>query len=73
MLKYVKVIDDETKLCTVGVGTNTGFYKSLGMTEMEVEQAYNGSWYVKGYAPEKPEEFPATVVHSRSPARRFAT
>ena len=56
MLKYVKVIDDETKLCTVGVGTNTGFYKSLGMTEMEVEQAYNGSWYVKGYAPEKPEE-----------------
>ena len=24
------------------------------MTEMEVEQAYNGSWYVKGYAPEKP-------------------
>ena len=26
------------------------------MTEMEVEQAYNGSWYVKGYCPEKPQE-----------------
>lgn len=22
---------------------------------MEVEQAYNGSWYVKGFAPKKPE------------------
>lgn len=25
------------------------------MTEMEVEQAYNGEWYLKGYAPIKPE------------------
>ena len=27
----------------------------FGMTEMEVEQAYNGEWYLKGYAPQKPE------------------
>ena len=25
------------------------------MTEMDVEQAYNGSWYLLGYAPIKPE------------------
>jgi len=25
------------------------------MTEMDVEQAYNGSWYLQGYAPQKPE------------------
>ena len=56
MLKYAKVIDDKTKLCEVGVGTNTDFYKSIGMTEMEVEQAYTGDWYVAGYAPQKPEE-----------------
>lgn len=55
MKKYAKVINEETGLCEVGVGTNTSFYASIGMVEMEVEQAYNGSWYLKGYAPAKPE------------------
>lgn len=55
MKKYAKVIDEETKLCEVGIGTNVEFYKSIGMTEMEAEQAYNGQWYVKGYAPAEPE------------------
>ena len=54
MKKYAKIIDEETKDCEVGLGTNTTFYKSIGMTEMDVEQAYNGNWYVEGYAPEKP-------------------
>lgn len=53
--KYAKVINEETKLCEVGLGTNSVFYSSIGMTEMEVEQAYNGEWYLKGYAPSKPE------------------
>lgn len=52
---YAKIINEETKLCEVGLGTNTDFYKSIGMVEMDVEQAYNGSWYLKGYAPAKPE------------------
>ena len=56
MLKYAKIINEETKLCEVGLGTNSAFYKSIGMSEMEVEQAYDGSWYLKGYAPEKPTE-----------------
>lgn len=50
-----KIINEETKLCEVGLGTNVEFYKSLGMTEMKVEQAYNGLWYLEGYAPKKPE------------------
>lgn len=56
MKKFAKIIDDKTKICEVGIGTNTSFYKSLGMEEIEVEQAYNGTWYVAGYAPEKPQE-----------------
>lgn len=52
---YAKIINEETKQCEVGVGTNTEFYKSIGMTEMDVEQAYNGQWYVKGFAPAQPE------------------
>ena len=55
MKKYAKVIDEETKLCEVGLGTNTAFYQSIGMSEMEVEQAYDGQWYLAGYAPAKPE------------------
>ena len=52
---YAKIINEETKLCDIGDGTNSAFYKSIGMTEMEVELGYDGSWYVKGYAPAKPE------------------
>ena len=53
---YAKIINKETKQCEVGIGTNTQFYESIGMIEMEVEQAYNGNWYVKGYCPKKPKE-----------------
>ena len=53
---YAKIINEETKQVSVGTGTNVEFYKSVGMSEMEVEQAYDGSWYLKGYAPEKPTE-----------------
>lgn len=56
MKKYAKIINEETKQCEVGLGTNSAFYQSIGMTEMEVEQAYNGNYYIKGYAPEKPQE-----------------
>lgn len=53
MFKYVK-FDENSGLCTeVGTGTNTAFYKSIGMVDMEVEQAYDGSYYLKGYAPTK--------------------
>lgn len=55
MIKHAKVIDEETKECQVGIGTNTAFYQKIGMVEMDVEQAYNGAWYVAGYAPEEPE------------------
>lgn len=56
MIKFAKVINEETKQCDVGLGTNTKFYESIGMTEMEVEQGYDGNWYLQGYAPEKPQE-----------------
>lgn len=47
--------DNETKKCLeVGTGANTEFYKSIGMQDLEVEQAYNGSYYLKGFVPTKP-------------------
>ena len=55
MIKYAQIINEQTKQCEVGIGTNAEFYRSIGMSEMEVEQAWDGSWYLKGYCPEKPE------------------
>ena len=55
MEKYAKIINEETGLVEVGLGTNSAFYQSIGMIEMEVEKSYNGTWYLKGYAPAKPE------------------
>ena len=46
-----KIVNEETKEVSVAFGSK---YPS-DYTEMEVEQAYNGNWYVKGYAPVKPE------------------
>ena len=64
---YAKIENEETKQVSVGTGTNAEFYRSIGMSEMEVEQAYDGSWYVKGFAPEKPvEELQAQVRQVRN-------
>lgn len=56
MLLFAKIEDEETKRVVVGSGTNTAFYRSIGMSEMEVEQGYDGQWYLAGYAPQKPQE-----------------
>lgn len=62
---YAKIINEETKQCDVGIGTNTKFYKSIGMEEMEVEEAYDGNWYVKGYAPAQPLEEVKAEIQKR--------
>ena len=61
---YAIIINEETKQVSVGTGTNVEFYRSIGMSEMEVEQAYDGCWYVKGFAPEKPVEEKEAEVRS---------
>lgn len=65
MKKYAQLIDNKTKLCNVGIGTNTDFYKSIGMKLLDVEQAYDGNWYLKGYAPSQTlEELKAEKLES---------
>ena len=66
---YAKIINDETKQVSVGTGTNTAFYKSIGMSEMDVEQGYSGQWYLKGYAPEKPTEQKASEARAERDRR----
>lgn len=50
--KYAKL--DENGNLQVGIGTDIKFYKSIGMTEMEVEKGWDGAYYKEGQAPEKP-------------------
>lgn len=64
MQKYAKIIDEETKEVEIGVGVNDEYYIEIGMTLMDVEQAYNGNWYKSGYAPVEPEEDKKIKVRS---------
>lgn len=45
-----KIINEQTKEVSVALGTNP----PKDYVEMDVEQAYTGDWYIKGYAPEPP-------------------
>ena len=53
MLKYAKIINDKTKVCEVGLGDDSSFYESIGMSLMDVEEGDDFYWYIKGYAPIK--------------------
>ena len=66
MIKYAKVVNEETKECQVGLGTNIEFYIAQGMTEQDVEKCErNGSWYLAGYVPqETPEEIKEREIQS---------
>ena len=48
---YAIIENEETKQCCVGVGTDSEYYESIGMTLQDVEQGSDGSWYLLGYAP----------------------
>nr|DAF63900.1 MAG TPA: hypothetical protein [Siphoviridae sp. ctgn638] len=54
MFKYAKVINEQTGLCEVGLGTNTNFYKSIGMVGLDVQQSdIDEAWYLKDKCPMK--------------------
>ena len=56
MQKYAKIENQEKGLVSVGIGTDVEFYKEIGMSLMDVEQGYDGLWYLVGKAPAEPLE-----------------
>ena len=57
MIKYAKVINEETGRCEVGLGTNAEFYKSIGMTQQDVELSdVDNNWYTAEKCPHKTDE-----------------
>lgn len=54
MIKYAKVINEETGLCEVGIGTSNEFYQLLGMVELDVQQSdIDNNWYLVELCPMK--------------------
>ena len=56
MRLLAKILNEETKQVDVADLRQKEHFEKISFSEQEVEQAWNGSWYLKGYAPEKPAE-----------------
>lgn len=58
MIKYAKVINNVSGLCETAEGSNIDFYKSIGMTQLDVEQSEkDNNWYLASKCPHyTPEE-----------------
>ena len=56
MLKLAKIINPETKQVILANIEQKNHFESIGFSEMEVEEAYDGHWYAAGYAPAEPEK-----------------
>lgn len=57
MIKYCKIINNEKGLVEIGTGTNANFYKSIGMTQLDVQQSdIDGAWYLTDKCPMKTDE-----------------
>lgn len=65
MIKYAKIINEETKEVSIALGNNP----PADYTEMEVEKAYNGNWYVAGYAPQPSVEYQNEQIRQQRQAR----
>lgn len=57
MIKYAKIINEENGLCEVGLGSNSEYYTSIGMMELNVEQSEKDkNWYLTEKCPHKTAE-----------------
>lgn len=57
MIKFAQLINEKTGLCNIGTGTNIDFYKSIGMTELDVQQSdVDNNWYLIEKCPMKTDE-----------------
>lgn len=66
MIKYAQLINEETGLCSVGIGTNIDFYKSIGMVELDVQQSdIDNAWYLAEKCPMKSDEEKAKEERER--------
>lgn len=74
MICRYKIHDQETNEVLIAYGDNIQFFESMGYTEVgEVEQAYDGRYFVAGHAPMMPQEKVATQVRAQRNRRLAET
>lgn len=57
MLKYAKIINSDAGLCSVGLGSNEKYFKSIGMKLLDVEQSdIDLQWYLSEKCPMKTDK-----------------
>jgi hypothetical protein len=57
MIKYAKITNEELGTVEVGLGSNTDFYKSIGMVELDVQKSdIDNQWYLAEKCPMKSDE-----------------
>lgn len=55
MICNYKIINDDTKEILIAVGDDKDWFIAEGFTlEGEIEEGFNGKYYLKGYAPKNP-------------------
>lgn len=74
MICRYKIHDQETNEVLIAVGDNSQFFESMGYTEVgEVEQAYDGRYFVAGHAPAMPQEEIVTQIRAERNRRLAET
>lgn len=57
MIKYAKLVNEETGLVQIGFGDGVEYYQSIGMEEMDVQQSdIDNKWYLAEKCPMKTDE-----------------
>lgn len=58
MIKYAQINDEEKHTVNVvdSEPSDPKVFIDMGFSRMDVEQGYDGNWYLVGYVPKKPED-----------------
>lgn len=65
MIKYCKILDNETGLVQLGAGCSDEYYQEIGMEQRDVEQSEKDyQWYLKEKCPHYTEEEKAEIRES---------
>ena len=65
MIIYSKIINEQTKEVSIALGKTP----PSDYTQMDVEQSYNGNWYVVGYVPQPSVEEQNEQIRQQRQAR----
>lgn len=70
MICNYKIINDDTKEILIAVGEDKDWFIAEGFTlEGEIEEGFNGKYYLKGYAPKNPVPTAAELLAAAKPAK----